>query len=229
MGLNKAKGNMYQGWITHTWNTVKGACPHDCSYCSIKRIARRFNQEQKHPRFVESELNTNPGSGNYIFVGSSNDLFAVGHNDEWVRKTLSYCAKHSDNKYLFQTKNPENLIIYKDLIPDNSTICTTLESNRHYPEIMRNSPPPFKRALFMSGLYFRKMVTIEPIMDFGLGAFVEMIRGVNPIQVNIGADSGNNGLPEPSWDKVEALIDRLEEFTTVKRKPNLKRLEGAYR
>ena len=62
-------------------------------------------------------------------------------------------------------------------------------------------------------------------MDFGLGAFVEMIKSCNPIQVNIGADSGNNHLPEPSWDKVVMLINRLNEFTKVVEKPNLGRLE----
>ena len=30
--LNRQKGNMYP-WITHTWNPIKGKCPHDCTYC----------------------------------------------------------------------------------------------------------------------------------------------------------------------------------------------------
>ncbi len=36
MGLNKSNGNMYE-WITHTWNTIKGECYHDCSYCYMKK------------------------------------------------------------------------------------------------------------------------------------------------------------------------------------------------
>lgn len=32
MGLNVSKGNMYE-FITHTFNTIKGKCYHDCSYC----------------------------------------------------------------------------------------------------------------------------------------------------------------------------------------------------
>ena len=32
MGLNKSKGNMYE-FTTHTYNTIKGKCPHDCGYC----------------------------------------------------------------------------------------------------------------------------------------------------------------------------------------------------
>lgn len=43
-------------------------------------------------------------------------------------------------------------------------------------------------------------------------------------QVNIGADSGGNHLPEPSAAKVLALIEELVKFTTVERKKNLARL-----
>ena len=45
-----------------------------------------------------------------------------------------------------------------------------------------------------------------------------------PIQVNIGADSGGNNLPEPSKEKIIELIFELEKFTKVKQKKNLKRL-----
>ena len=51
-----------------------------------------------------------------------------------------------------------------------------------------------------------------------------MIKFCHPQQVNIGADSGNNGLPEPSHGKIDALIEELNIFTTVKLKANLKRL-----
>ena len=224
MGLNKQKGNMYD-FVNMTWNTIKGACPHNCSYCSIKRIAKRFNQEQKPARFDESELKTNLGSDNFIFVGSSNDLFAAGYEMNWVYMTLYHCSKYPKNKYLFQTKNPEELFYWKNELPDNSVICITLESNRHYAEYMNNSPTPFQRAIHFKDIPFDKYITIEPILDFGLGAFVEMIKSCNPIQVNIGADSGNNNLPEPSWGKIEQLINALSKFTKVVEKPNLKRLK----
>ncbi len=220
MGLNISKGNMYK-FISDTWNTIKGACPHDCSYCYMKHWG-----PLKPARFDESELNTDMGIDKYIFVGSSNDLFAAGHPDNWVRETLYHCVKYPDNRYLFNTKNPEGIAPYKDLIPDNATICVTLESNRRYPEIMRKAPAPYNRALHLQDLTFQKMITIEPIMDFGLGAFVAMIKSCNPVQVNIGADSGNNNLPEPSPDKIRALIAELSKFTKVVEKPNLKRILG---
>ena len=36
--LNVAKGNMY-GFITHTWNPIKGHCYHQCSYCYMNNAA----------------------------------------------------------------------------------------------------------------------------------------------------------------------------------------------
>jgi hypothetical protein len=51
-----------------------------------------------------------------------------------------------------------------------------------------------------------------------------MILSCKPVQVNIGADSGKNGLPEPSPEKVRTLVHILEKHTAVHIKPNLKRL-----
>ncbi len=46
MPLNETKGNMY-GFVTHTWNPVKGICPHNCSYCYM----RKWWPQMKAPRF----------------------------------------------------------------------------------------------------------------------------------------------------------------------------------
>jgi hypothetical protein len=61
-------------------------------------------------------------------------------------------------------------------------------------------------------------------MDFDLPEFLKMIKEANPKQVNIGADSGRNGLPEPPKEKLLELIAELEKFTTVVKKKNLGRL-----
>lgn len=205
--------------MTHTWNQVKGSCEHNCSYCYMKRW--KYLKEQ---RFDSKELKTDLGSGNYIFVGSSCDLFADNVNSEWIRNTILHCSKHS-NKYLFQTKNPANIINYLEELPDDSVVCTTIETNRFYPDIMNASPKPELRALAMSKLTMvDRYVTIEPIMDFDLPELVDMIKLCSPVQVNIGADSGGHNLPEPSKDKILALIDELSIFTKVVQKTNLSRL-----
>lgn len=219
MGLNISKGNMYD-FVTHTWNTVKGACPHDCSYCYMKRFGN-----QKPVRFDKKELKTDLGEGNFIFVGSSCDMWAEAIDGEWIYKTLLHCKKF-DNQYFLQSKDTQELgwWVFKDWLPEHSTICTTIETNRWYRDIMRLSPRPELRALGMSEITFPRYVTIEPIIDFDLPEMVEMIKRCEPIQVNIGADSGNNNLPEPSAQKVLALIEELNKFTTVVKKSNLARI-----
>ena len=214
MSLNISKGNMYE-FITHTWNAIKGECYHDCSYCYMKRWVKL------NPiRFDEKELKTDLGKGNFIFVGSSCDMWAQNIPEEWIEKTLNYCDKF-DNKYLFQTKNPYNI---RRILCHDSNVCVTLETNRHYPEIMRNSPIPAQRVEQMKYIRHPLYITIEPLMDFDLPEFVEMLKICNPIQINIGADSGNNNLPEPSKEKVLQLINEIQKFTTIHNKKNLKRL-----
>jgi len=221
MPLNKATGQMYT-WVTHTWNTIKGECPHGCTYCYMKRWGK-----QKPVRFDESELKTDLGSGNFIFVGSSCDMFANDIPEEWIFKTIQYCCEF-DNSYLFQTKNPIRIVElmgYYDLVlPAKTKICTTIETNRWYYSELGKSPDPEGRAYFMSKITLEKYVTIEPIIDFDLLEMVNLIKECNPIQVNIGADSGNNNLPEPSKEKLMELIDELKKFTIIDQKRNLNRL-----
>jgi DNA repair photolyase len=218
MGLNLSTGNMYS-FVTHTWNTIKGACPHDCSYCYMKRWGT-----QRPARFDEKELKTDLGNGNFIFVGSSCDMFAYSIDVEWVIKTLDHCRKF-DNKYLFQTKNPVGFNQLGVHLPDDIHLCTTIETNRIYPQ-MGNCPPPGERAQIMGVLseFMPTFVTIEPIMDFDMDEMVELILTANPRQVNIGADSGNNKLPQPTKDKVIELASRLSRFTVIHNKSNLHRL-----
>ena len=214
MALNKSKGNMYN-FITHTWNPIKGKCYHDCSYCYMKRFGNL-----KPVRFDEKELNTNLGENNFIFVGSSCDMFAEVILDDWIKKTLDYCEHFSGNNYFLQSKNPRRMIkslFYRDRITFKT--CTTLESDLNYINIMGNSPSSAERASVCVDY-----ITIEPILDFNLDRFIYMIITCVPIQVNIGADSGNNNLPEPPKEKILELIKELEKFTKVKLKKNLNRL-----
>ena len=221
MPLNKSTGNMYS-FITHTWNTIKGECPHGCSYCYMKRWGK-----QPPLHFDEKELKTDLGKGNFIFVGSSCDMFAENIPFDYVHKTLEHCKKYTENEYLLQTKNTDKLAMFVQMLNEYFSLCTTLETNRIYKEIMNNSPSIIDRVLSFARIPAeRKYITVEPIMDFDLPEFIEMIQHCKPVQVSIGADSSHkrNKLPEPPKEKILALIEELEKFTSVVQKKNLRRL-----
>ena len=212
--LNVSKGNMYP-WVTHTWNPIKGKCSHDCVYCYMKRPGLI----QRPVRLEESEFKTDLGHGNFIFVGSSTDDFAADIPDACIKRVLEYCDKFG-NRYLFQTKNPER---YNGLtFPKKSILACTIETNRE--TAVSSAPPVRERAHFMASYAATIMISIEPVMDFDLDNFVELLRMVRPYFVSIGADSKRHNLLEPSTDKLEELIKRLRLFTNVIIKDNLKRL-----
>ena len=129
-----------------------------------------------------------------------------------------------NNTYLFQSKSPQRFSDFFNHMTTDTKFCTTIETNRFYDKFMGQTPGPKDRAYFMREWPFDRYVTIEPIMDFDLDELVEIIKMVEPKQVNIGADSGNNGLPEPSPEKLRQLISALKEFTVIDQKRNLKRL-----
>ena len=63
-------------------------------------------------------------------------------------------------------------------------------------------------------------------MDFDLKEVMQMMSGVQPFQVNIGCNSGNVCLPEPSRQKIIDLIHALRPYTNVKLKTNSSRILG---
>ena len=220
MSLMKSKGNMYS-FVTHTWNAIKGECSHDCRYCYMKKFGNLLPI-----RLDPKELKMNLGKDNFIFVGSGTDLWAVDVPSDWITRVLDHCDRF-DNRYLFQSKNPERLLEFKDHpVMEKSIVCTTIETDTFYPDIMGNTPSPRGRARAMQKLAklgMRTYVTCEPLMRFDLTGLVELIRMCSPVQVNIGRNSRKDiTLPEPTGNEVRALIAELGKFTTVEVKANAK-------
>jgi len=218
MGLNKQRGNMFP-WVTHTINPIKG-CLHDCSYCYLRSLLFF----EMTPRFEEREVKRGLGKGRVIFVGSASDMWGVWVPDVQIHAVLEQCMKYPDNTYLFQSKNPER---FKNFIfPPKTILGTTIETNRQG-LIQSKAPKVESRVQAMVAFKdARKMVSLEPIMDFDLEAMVRMISLVGPEFVSIGADSKNHALMEPSWKKVRELIERLGGITEVREKENLERLKS---
>jgi hypothetical protein len=220
MPLKKATGNMYS-WITHTWNPVRGECPFQCSYCYVKRGGK-----QNPLHLDEKDLRTNLGASNFVFVCSGCDLFHPDIPRKWIERIISYTSLFFQNKYLWHTKNPGRASEFSYWqFPSDSFLCATVETNRSY-TCMGTNFKPLERIAGLSSWLYGRMVTVEPILDFdgGPDGFARLLRIANPYQVNIGADSGHNNLPEPSREKVEELIELLAPHTKIHLKNNLRRI-----
>ena len=220
--INRSSGNMYE-FVSHTWNPVKGSCFHGCSYCYMTKWKRPL----KAIRLEEAEFKTDLGSDNFIFVGSSVDLWAMDVPDEWILKVLDFCGKF-DNRYLFQSKNPSRFLHFSSHpVFQQSVFCTTLETNRWYSEVMNNSPKPADRATAMRGikeLGFTTYVTAEPLMDFDLDPMVDLLMTCSPSQINIGKNTNwKVQIPEPDAIKVANLVNTLRGLVTIVVKSNAKK------
>lgn len=223
--LKSTKGNMYK-FVKYTWNPIKGKCLHDCSYCYMKQM----NPNAYPPRLAEYELTTDLESGSSIFIGSSTDMFADNIPSEWITRVLDYCyQKNNDaerpNTFLLQSKNPKRFLEFiNHPIMKHVVFCTTIETNRFYPDIMNNAPKIEKRVEAMEEIARQgrsTMVTAEPLIQFDLDEMVSFIKRCNPKLVNIGRNSCRNiVLPEPTKEEVQRLISELKEFTKVNIKDN---------
>lgn len=219
MKLNKSKGNMYD-WVTHTWSPVTG-CEHQCRYCYV----RSFRELEQKVRLLPGSF-PNLGQLRTIFVAHMADMFSSQTPDEIILHVLSHCRSFPANKYVFQTKNPSRIIEFMSAFPVDSVIGCTIETNRQdLIDGWSKAPDVVERVAGMAVITHKKFVTIEPIMDFDVEPLADMIAKCRPNFVNIGADSKGHFLPEPSMEKVLALINSLENRKIqVKKKTNLGRL-----
>ena len=215
MSLNKSTGNMYS-WCSHTWNPIRGKCPHECSYCYMNRFP------VGELRLDEKCLQDYLGEGNTIFVGSSTDMWADIVPIEWIQDVVCHCKKFPENTYFFQSKNPKRFIEVYSYIPPKVIFGTTLETNRDTSKISK--APDCKDRVAYIALMYPTMASLEPLLDFDLDEFIEQLKYIEPKFISIGADSKGHNLNEPSAEKIVDLIAGLQPFFEVKIKPNLSRL-----
>jgi len=174
-------------------------------------------------RLDEKSLKDNLGENNFIFVGSSTDMWADEVLNGWLLSVLGYIRKYPKNTYLFQSKNPKRFLDFYDRDEKNIIFGTTIETNMTNPNT--KAPTPRDRAKAMSMLEGCKtMVYTDPIENFNLDELLFLNKGIEPEFVSVGADSKNSNLIEPSESNIKNLIKELKTFTEVKIKGNLARL-----
>ncbi|OGS23262.1 MAG: hypothetical protein A2252_09260 [Elusimicrobia bacterium RIFOXYA2_FULL_39_19] len=207
---------------TKTWNPFKG-CEFSCIYCkpSFQGQAKR----QKHncldcyafkPHEHKIEDRAMPSSPTVFFCGNADISFA---RPDFIRLAIARVKDHLKRcpykQFYFQSKNPKCFEQYLGDFPKgNSILLTTLETNRDEGyNLVSQSPVPSQRyEAFKAIDWPRKIVTIEPIMDFDHDIFLEWITSIKPEAVWIGYNSHPDKvqLPEPSLEKTQKFIAALK-------------------
>lgn len=232
--MNRSSGNMYDFTNEiYTYNPVKGECSHNCGYCYMKPIRWRYHQDPTL-RLDLKELKTKMGKNRFVFLGSSTDMFAADVPSEWIVAVMNHLYDYPENEYMFQSKNPARFLEFVSHklcreLKEKLIFCTTMESDIDH-EGVSDAPLIAARTAAMkkiSSIGFKTMITVEPVMKFSNAAnFADLLASVNPIQVNIGANTNRQfKLIEPDKAEILSLIKELEgRNITVHQKSNLERL-----
>lgn len=208
-------------------------CAHDCIYCkpSFQRQMKRQRKNcEKCYRYephahLERLLKPPPKTegDEFIFFPSSGDpVFATPKE---FCSALKYAEKYSDRTFLIQSKNPACFFDYH--FPKNVILGTTIETDRifwlnnpsqfqHYNQISQAPYPTERLNIMLDVRHNPILITIEPILDFCLLAFVDWLKNIHPNIVYVGYDNHNCKLPEPKLAKTDQLIEELEKFTAVR-------------
>ena len=214
--LKKKVENYYKGTVS--WSPFQG-CEFDCVYCkqSFQRQAKRklhdclkcYNYTpHAHPERLEKVPNDMVvavcGNSDVAFCksGYMHRMIEVMNNDE-----------RKGRIWFVQSKNPKCLEPYLKDFPKNTVLLTTLETNRDegYDKVSKAPPPSVRYEMFRDLPYSRKIVTVEPIMEFDFRIFVDWIFSIGPEAVYVGYESSRYEMPfsEPHMEKVIDFVATL--------------------
>jgi protein gp37 len=207
-----------------TWSPFKG-CRFDCTYCvpSFQRQAKR----QKHrcdlcysyePHEHEERLRVGaiPSSAKIVFVAANGDLAFA--EPAFIERIIDVIREKNERRpeltYFLQSKRPACFARHCRQLPSNVVLLTTLETNRDvgYRRISKAPLPSVRHRQFLALDHSRKVITIEPLLDFDLKPFVSMMADASPEYVWLGLNSRPRelNLPEPSSRKIQTLVSRLK-------------------
>jgi hypothetical protein len=206
---------------TRSWNPFVG-CGFNCIYCKpsfqdlIAWLGRMHGCElcQQYSSHEHPERLKRIPSDRAIFVCEDGDIAFA--NPNFMGKVFGVMQKDmkKDRIWFVQSKNPICFSKYLGQLPENTYLLTTLETNRDegYERISRALKPSVRYRDFLSLKWDRKMVTVEPLLDFDPSIFTKWIESIKPKAVFVGYNSHPEAvsLPEPDKKKAWQLIHDLE-------------------
>jgi hypothetical protein len=213
-------GGMYAN--TQTWNFFKG-CYFDCNYCepTFKRQAKRQKNNcmscYAYKPHVHPERIPKIPNKPIIFAAGNADI-CFNSDDSLMFDAIDAIKNHKSTMekiFYFQSRVPSYFEKFISAFPSNVILITTIETNRDEGyQFVSKCPKPSKRYEEFRKLdYPRKVVTIEPMIDFDVDVFAGWIININPEYVWIGFNSKPKSvyLNEPSEYKVREFIAILLE------------------
>jgi len=203
---------------TKTWSPFKG-CKFDCTYCvpSFQQQAKR----QLHlcrrcydyvPHTHPERLGKVPSAGTIFVAGNSDISFCP---PAFTRQIITSIRQSGRARtFYLQSKRPGYFAPFLTQLPKTVMLVTSLETNRDagYAAVSKAPLPSERYRQFRALRYPRKVVTIEPVMDFDVHEFSSWLIALQPEYVWLGYNSRPKQvqLPEPSEDKVRRLVLRLQ-------------------
>lgn len=202
-------------------------CRFNCCYCAFRNTLSRSKCQDdrtfKPHAHLEVLQKTPPKTkeGEFVTIGMNGDISFLNIKNGELLAILDYCCKWKDRTFLLQSKDPE--FFHEFVCPENVILGTTMETNRFtFPRnpsmhgsyrSISEAPSINDRFDSMYELKAKKVITIEPILDFDHEPFLNAIIDLKPEWVWIGYDSkpNRNHLPEPTLEKTQELIKHLED------------------
>jgi hypothetical protein len=194
-----------------------GRCQDDkCAGC-------RDFEPHEHPERLTRPL---PSRKSIIWACAHGDITFA--NPDFIRRVITRTHQHSDREFYFQSKNPVCFNQYLgDFSRGNTILLTTIETNRDdgYRAVSKAPLPSERYAAFRDLEWSRKIVTVEPILDFDPDILGSWLTSIRPEAVWLGYNSKPKGmqLPEPSMEKTKGFVEQLERAGIVVR---LKKMRG---
>lgn len=210
--------------VTATWNPISG-CIYNCSYCWARDLATtKLKNSHRYSKGFKPNLNLREFSTRFvkddlIFVCDMGDMFADFIPDDWIERVLDHTRKFPEADFLYMTKNPVRYLELLPYIPQNAILGATIETTDDeiiQTDKLSNAPHPSQRYKAMRTLdWSRKIISIEPILDFDLSIFSRWIKDIKPLIVFVGYDNYSHGLREPTLKQTNELISVLSKTSLV--------------